>query len=53
MFDGENIDDKVWQGMVDTINEKLKELNIEPIKIDFNTGGIKKGKRRNEEGKGC
>jgi hypothetical protein len=27
--------------MVDKINEKLKELNIEPIKIDFNTGGIK------------
>ena len=42
VFDGENIDDKVWQGIVDTINEKLKELNIEPIKIDFKTGGIKK-----------
>ena len=42
VFDGENIDDKVWQGMVDTINEKLKELELEPIKIDFNTGGIKK-----------
>ena len=41
VFDGENIPDSTWQGMVDKINEKLKELNIEPIKIDFNTGGIK------------
>jgi hypothetical protein len=26
--------------MVDVINAKLKEMNIEPIKIDFNTGGL-------------
>jgi hypothetical protein len=40
VFDGENIDDSTWQSMVDVINEKLKEMNIEPIKIDFNTGGL-------------
>ena len=40
VFDGENIDDSTWQSMVDVINAKLKEMNIEPIKIDFNTGGL-------------
>ena len=38
---GENIDDSVWQGIEDEINAKLKELNIEPIKIDLKTGGLK------------
>ena len=37
---GENIENADWQGMVDKINAKLKELGIEPIKIDFKTGGL-------------
>ena len=41
VFDGENIDDKVWQPMVNKINEKLKEMNVEPIQIDFKTGNVK------------
>jgi hypothetical protein len=42
VFDGQNIPDDVWAGLTDTINEKLKELGIEPIKIDFQTGNIAK-----------
>ncbi|MBO4786908.1 MAG: hypothetical protein J5510_07565, partial [Prevotella sp.] len=40
VFDGENIDDSTWQSMVDVINEKLKEMKLDPIKLDFNTGGL-------------
>jgi hypothetical protein len=40
--DGADIPDDYWQGLVNQINEKLKELDIEPIKIDFSTGNIKK-----------
>ena len=42
IVNGENIDDSVWQGMVDKINEKMKELNIDPIQINFETGNVKK-----------
>lgn len=38
VFDGENIPNDVWQSMVDAINEKLNEMNIQPIKINFETG---------------
>ena len=40
VFDGENIDDSTWQSMVDVINEKLKEMKLDPITLDFNTGGL-------------
>ena len=49
VFDGDNIPDNVWQGMVDKINEKLKELGIEPIKIDFKTGSIAKEGEKTEK----
>ena len=41
---GDEIDipDETWQALQDQINEKLAELNIAPIKIDFSTGNIKK-----------
>ena len=42
VFDGENIDDKVWQDMVDVINAKLAEMHLNPITLDFNTGNVKK-----------
>ena len=35
-----DIDDAVWQELIDRINEKLAESDIVPIKIDFETGGI-------------
>jgi hypothetical protein len=42
VFDEENIPDEVWQNLVDQINEKLAELDIKPIEIDFSTGDVKK-----------
>ena len=42
VFDGGNIPDDVWQNIVDTINTKLAELKLEPIKLDFKTGNITK-----------
>ena len=40
MREGMNIPDETWQALQDQINEKLKKLGIEPIKIDFKTGKI-------------
>lgn len=37
---GLNIPDDDWQSLQDKINEKLAELNIDPIKIDFGTGKL-------------
>ena len=34
------VDNTDWQAIVDKINEKLKELGIEPIQINFQTGNI-------------
>jgi hypothetical protein len=42
MREGMNIPDETWQALQDEINEKLKELGIDPIKIDFQTGNIAK-----------
>ena len=41
ILNGDNIDDSVWEGIVNTINAKLKEMEIDPINIDFNTGKLK------------
>ena len=40
IINGDNIDDSVWQGLQDKINEQLKAMGIDPIKIDFKTGNI-------------
>ena len=37
---GIDIPDSTWMELQDEINEKLSELGIKPIKIDFNTGGL-------------
>ena len=42
MREGMNIPDSAWEDLQTQINEKLKELGIEPIKIDFKTGTIAK-----------
>ena len=39
---GFDIEDGDWQGIVDKINEKLAEMDIKPIKINFETGEIAK-----------
>jgi predicted nucleic acid-binding Zn-ribbon protein len=49
---GGQIDDSVWQEIETEINEKLKELNIDPIKLDLKTGGLKNiNKEANESAK--
>lgn len=35
------IPDSVWEELQEQINAKLAELGIDPIKIDFETGGVK------------
>jgi hypothetical protein len=42
VFDGDDIPDATWQEMVNKINEKLKDMKLEPLKIDFQTGEIAK-----------
>lgn len=37
---GDYIDDSVWQGLVDKINEELKKIGKDPIQIDLKTGNI-------------
>lgn len=49
VFDGQNIPDDVWAGLTETINEKLKELGIDPIKINFDTGNIEKEGKKTEK----
>ena len=48
-FDGVDIDDDSLQAVIDKINEKLKEMGIEPIKIDFTTGGVDKEGKKTEK----
>lgn len=45
ILNGDNIDDSVWQGLVDTINAKLKELDIDPINVNFDTGKLKEANK--------
>lgn len=37
---GDYIDDSVWQGLVNKINEELKKIDKDPIQIDLKTGNI-------------
>ena len=40
IISGDNIDDTVWQSLLDKINEQLAAMKLDPIKIDFKTGSI-------------
>ena len=42
------VEDIDWQGIVDKINEKLQEMDLKPISLDFETGNVDGGK----DGKG-
>ena len=42
------VDDVEWQTIADKINERLKEMGLEPIKIDFQTGNIAKTGKETE-----
>jgi hypothetical protein len=37
---GDGVPDEYWQKLQDQINEKLKDMGIDPIKINFETGNI-------------
>lgn len=39
---GQNIDDTTWQALIDEINQKLAELELPPIKLNFQTGEVAK-----------
>jgi hypothetical protein len=49
--EGVNIPDEYWQNLQEQINEKLKEMGIDPINIDFRTGKTKDDKKKDKEDK--
>ena len=42
ILSGENIEGMDWQTIQDALNEKFQGMELEPIKIDFNTGSVSK-----------
>lgn len=50
---GIDIPDSAWEALQEQINAKLKEMGIDPIKIDFTTGNLEKveddGKKLSKE----
>lgn len=51
ILNGDNIDDSVWEDLVEKINEKLKDINIEPISINFDTGSLQGNKQLEKDAK--
>ena len=47
---GTDIDESVWTDLESTINTHLAELGLDPIKLDFKTGNLKKEAKGVEEG---
>ena len=47
---GTDIDESVWTDLENTINTHLAELGLDPIKLDFKTGNLKKEAKGVEEG---
>jgi hypothetical protein len=50
IFDGSNIDDRVFQGMIDKINEALESKGIK-LKFDADTGGVSESNTEKKSGK--
>lgn len=42
ILSGENIEDMDWETIQDALNEKFKDMEVDPIKINLNTGDISK-----------
>ena len=40
-----SVSDEAWQTLVDTINEKLADLGLDPIKLDVKTGSIENAEK--------
>lgn len=49
IVNGDNIDDSTWENMISTINEKLAELDLEPIKLNLETGTIEQDGKKAEK----
>ena len=47
--EGINIPDEYWENLQKQINEKLKEMGIESIDVDFKTGNNKKNKNKKDD----
>ena len=45
IVNGKNIDNQVWEELQNQLNERLKEMNIDPLNLNFNTGEAKTGKK--------
>ena len=46
--EGLDIPDETWEKLVEEINKKLKDLNIDPISVDIKTGNISTLKKDSE-----
>ena len=42
---GVDVSDEEWQVLVDTINTKLADLGLDPIKLDVTTGGVQQAEQ--------
>ena len=42
---GVDVSDEEWQVLVDTINAKLADLGLDPIKLDVTTGGVQQAEQ--------
>ena len=49
ILSGENIEDMDWETIQDALNEKFKEMEVDPIKINLNTGDISKDKEGDDK----
>jgi hypothetical protein len=49
MGEGIDIPDEYWEGLQSQINDKLSELGIDPIKINFTTGDVAKVGKETEK----
>lgn len=49
LAEGMNIPDSAWQTLVDTINEKLADLGLEPIVLNADTGAVTELEQKLEE----
>ena len=47
--DGENIPDSYWDNLAKAINEKLAELNLDPIELNFGTGEVRSKKEEDHK----
>ena len=45
IVNGKDIDNSVWEELQKQLNERLKEMNLDPLNLNFDTGDVKNSKR--------